>query len=93
MCLLSCPMLCDLPMFSVHAHRWHTMYPYTATIAMHALRPNAATGVYDTFSFTIFGGQNPYRVSPGTPASNVSARLDFAYCGPTNTDICVVNGG
>ncbi|PNW72216.1 hypothetical protein CHLRE_16g677300v5 [Chlamydomonas reinhardtii] len=83
----------SLPPLPTNYGPWHTMYPYTATIAMHALRPNAATGVYDTFSFTIFGGQNPYRVSPGTPASNVSARLDFAYCGPTNTDICVVNGG
>ena len=69
------------------------MYPYTATVVLHALRPSATTGVYDTFSFTIFGGQNPKKVGSNTPACDKSARLDFTYCGPSKTDICIVNGG
>ncbi|PNW73897.1 hypothetical protein CHLRE_13g577250v5 [Chlamydomonas reinhardtii] len=83
----------DLPPLPDSYGPWHTMYPYTATVVLHALRPSATTGVYDTFSFTIFGGQNPKKVGSNTPACDKSARLDFTYCGPSKTDICIVNGG
>ncbi|KAG2438926.1 hypothetical protein HYH02_010720 [Chlamydomonas schloesseri] len=82
----------DLPPLPNHYGPWHTMYPYTATVVLHALRPDPVTGAYNTFSFTIFGGQNPVKVGPNTPAANVSARLDFSYCGPSMLDICIVNG-
>ncbi|PNW73898.1 hypothetical protein CHLRE_13g577300v5 [Chlamydomonas reinhardtii] len=81
----------DLPPLPSSYGPWHTMYPYTATVALHALRPNA-DGVYNTFSFTIFGGQNPVKVGPNTPACDKSARLDFTYCGASMTDICIVPG-
>ncbi|KAG2443678.1 hypothetical protein HXX76_002026 [Chlamydomonas incerta] len=80
----------DLPPLPDSYGPWHTMYPYTATVVLHALRPDA-DGAYNTFSFTIFGGQNPKKVNPNTPACDKSARMDFTYCGPTKSDICIVN--
>ncbi|GLI60877.1 hypothetical protein VaNZ11_003095 [Volvox africanus] len=62
---------------------YRTIYPYTSSIVLSAIKPNPKTGEYNTFSVIIFGGapDGP----KGAPASPVSARLDMFYCG---TNIC-----
>ncbi|GIL88915.1 hypothetical protein Vretifemale_16839 [Volvox reticuliferus] len=57
---------------------YRTMYPYTSSIVLGALKPDPKTGEYNTFSVIIFGGAPDG--SKGAPAAPVSARLDMSYC-------------
>ncbi|GLI60875.1 hypothetical protein VaNZ11_003093 [Volvox africanus] len=63
---------------------YRTMYWFTASIVLNALKPDPRTGEYREFSMTIFGGAPP-DVKPNSPASPLSARLDMYYC---KTGIC-----
>ncbi|EFJ45239.1 hypothetical protein VOLCADRAFT_94426 [Volvox carteri f. nagariensis] len=63
---------------------YRTMYKYTSSIVLNAMKPDTTTGEYNSFSITIFGGA-PDNAVANSPASNVSARIDMYYCG---TGIC-----
>ncbi|GIM13825.1 hypothetical protein Vretimale_16893, partial [Volvox reticuliferus] len=62
---------------------YRTMYPFTSSIVLSAMKPDDETGEYNDFSIIIFGGgpNGPM----GAPASPMSARLDMYYCG---SNIC-----
>ncbi|KXZ46572.1 hypothetical protein GPECTOR_42g781 [Gonium pectorale] len=64
-----------------------TMYKYTSSIVLSALKPDPSTGAYDKFSMIIFGGSvdsSGYTDAvtvAAVPGSSFSARIDFYYCG------------
>ncbi|EFJ45324.1 hypothetical protein VOLCADRAFT_94428 [Volvox carteri f. nagariensis] len=66
----------DLP----RAFPYRTMYWYTSSIILNAMKPDPQSGEYKNFSMTIFGGA-PDGAKQKTPASPLSARLDMYYCG------------
>ncbi|GIL50459.1 hypothetical protein Vafri_6642 [Volvox africanus] len=67
------------PVLPNNTFPYRTMYPYTSSIVLSALKPDPKTGEYNTFSVIIFGGAPDG--SKGAPASPASARLDMSYCG------------
>ncbi|EFJ45325.1 hypothetical protein VOLCADRAFT_94429 [Volvox carteri f. nagariensis] len=66
----------DLP----ESFPYRTMYWYTSSIVLNAMKPDSQSGEYNDFSMTIFGGALG-GAKPETPASPASARLDMYYCG------------